>query len=172
MQRPTQKRNDQGYKYQICLYIQMQLCRPSTLADWIRMRNGADKSLSTQHTRYLAAGTIFKQLSNGLSHVHSRNIVHRDLKPANIFHSAEDDCFKIGDFGLSKVLQSANGGIPFGDGAQTSPANVETIVSWNRSNQLPGHAQEPLTAGVGTTSYAAPEQLESRRYGREADIFR
>jgi serine/threonine protein kinase len=171
--RQSQRKHDQGYKYQICLYIQMQLCRPSTLADWIRNRNSADKSLSTQHTRYLAAATIFQQISCGIAHVHSREIVHRDLKPANIFHSADDDCFKIGDFGLSKVLRSANGGMPFGEDAPSSPLNnMETIVPWNHSNQITRNLQDPLTAGVGTSSYAAPEQLASHKYGREADIFR
>ena len=31
--------------------------------------------------------------------------------------------------------------------------------------------REPLTAGVGTASYAAPEQVASQRYGAEADVF-
>ena len=31
--------------------------------------------------------------------------------------------------------------------------------------------QDPLTAGVGTASYAAPEQVVSRDYGTAADIF-
>ena len=30
---------------------------------------------------------------------------------------------------------------------------------------------DPLTAGIGTASYAAPEQLESKTYGPEADVF-
>jgi serine/threonine protein kinase len=30
---------------------------------------------------------------------------------------------------------------------------------------------DPLTAGVGTASYAAPEQVASRKYGTKADIF-
>lgn len=31
--------------------------------------------------------------------------------------------------------------------------------------------QDPLTSGVGTTSYAAPEQIASSNYGMTADIF-
>ena len=172
-QHQSKKQHDRaGYTYQICLFIQMQLCRPDTLADWIRIRNNADlnKSLSTQHKRYLAAATIFKQICHGISHIHSRGIVHRDLKPANIFHSTEDDCFKIGDFGLSKILRSANGGISFGkEDTISTPTETATIVPWNKPIS---NIEDPLTAGIGTSSYAAPEQLSSKRYGRQADIFR
>ena len=165
--RQSQKKQDKAYKYQICLFIQMQLCRPATLADWIRNRNNAElpKSLSKQHKRYLAAATIFLQISRGLAHVHSRGIVHRDLKPANIFHSAEDDCFKIGDFGLSKMLLSANAGKGFDQEEYSIPHNTAIVPLYN------GDWQDPLTAGVGTSSYAAPEQLSSKSYGSEADIF-
>jgi serine/threonine protein kinase len=117
----------------------------------------------------LDASSIFKQISSGLAHVHSKGIIHRDLKPANIFQSVEDDSFKIGDFGLSKMLQSANGGIPFGPDVIQEPTlhivpitKIQADTSWN----------DPLTAGVGTSSYAAPEQLSSQHYGSEADIFR
>ena len=165
-QRP--KKNESSvYKYQICLYIQMQLCRPSTLADWIRNRNGVKypKSPSAQKQRYLDAAAIFKQISCGLAHIHSRGIVHRDLKPANIFQSVEDESFKIGDFGLSKMLQTANGGMPF----DSDPGTMLVPINRNASS---GAWDDPLTAGVGTSSYAAPEQLSSQNYGSEADIFR
>jgi Serine/threonine protein kinase len=161
-------KKDNSYKYHICLFIQMQLCKPSTLADWIKNRN-KNKSPASHHKRYLDASSIFKQISSGLEHVHSKGIVHRDLKPANIFQSVEDDSFKIGDFGLSKMLQSANGGIPFRQDMKQEPTlhivpitNIPADAAWD----------DPLTAGVGTSSYAAPEQLSSQNYGSEADIFR
>lgn len=162
------KKKDNSYRYHICLFIQMQLCKPSTLADWIKNRNKT-KNPACHHKRYLDASSIFKQISSGLAHVHSKGIIHRDLKPANIFQSVEDDSFKIGDFGLSKMLQSANGGIPFGPDVIQEPTlhivpitKIQADTSWN----------DPLTAGVGTSSYAAPEQLSSQHYGSEADIFR
>jgi len=165
-QRP--KKNEASvYKYQICLYIQMQLCRPSTLADWIRNRNGVKypQLPPAQKQRYLDAAAIFKQISCGLAHIHSRGIVHRDLKPANIFQSVEDESFKIGDFGLSKILQTANCGIPF----DSDPGTMIVPINQNASS---GAWDDPLTAGVGTSSYAAPEQLSSQNYGSEADVFR
>lgn len=39
-----------------------------------------------------------------------RNILHRDIKPSNIFVSDTGD-FKIGDFGVSRSLDSASGGV-------------------------------------------------------------
>ena len=35
--------------------------------------------------------------------MHSANIIHRDLKTANIFLE-KDNRIKIGDFGISKIL--------------------------------------------------------------------
>jgi translation initiation factor 2-alpha kinase 4 len=47
---------------------------------------------------------LFRQILEGLAHIHSLNIVHRDLKPENVFISAGPDGVenvKIGDFGLA-----------------------------------------------------------------------
>lgn len=68
-----------SYHYEICLFIQMQLCNPSTLADWIRKRN---QSATTHSSRAGPAIHIFSQLVSGIQHVHEKGILHRDLKPA------------------------------------------------------------------------------------------
>jgi serine/threonine protein kinase len=136
-----------NYRYEICLFIQMQLCTSSTLADWIQTRNA---NAPPPKSRAGPAIQIFTQLLHGMAHVHEKNIVHRDLKPANIFVS-QDGRFLIGDFGLSRLLRHANGGRDF----------VHDTA----------HDAEPLTVGIGTASYAAPEQLKSRDYGTAADVF-
>ena len=43
----------------------------------------------------------FKQLVDGLTHMHSKGIIHRDLKLENIFLNEEKTNVVIGDFGLS-----------------------------------------------------------------------
>lgn len=48
----------------------------------------------------------FAQISLALKHMHDRHILHRDLKTQNIFLSgAGDGNVKVGDFGISRVLQ-------------------------------------------------------------------
>ena len=52
----------------------------------------------------------FKQVASGLQYIHDHNILHRDLKPANIFLTSTNSQIpnlKIGDFGISKSLNSA-----------------------------------------------------------------
>lgn len=46
---------------------------------------------------------LFRQIVEGLAHIHGQGIIHRDLTPNNIFFDARND-IKIGDFGLGKIL--------------------------------------------------------------------
>ncbi len=165
-----------AYRYQICLFIQMQLCLPMTLADWIRQRN--QSSVSHDHAARIGpAIDIVTQLLQGLAHVHAKDIIHRDLKPGNIF-AGDDGNFRIGDFGLSKLLQSAKCDETWtaGGGINGNSLHKRLLPSAS-ANDLKGKGSdtsswaEPLTAGVGTASYAAPEQVSSDSYGSEVDVF-
>lgn len=80
---------------------------------------------------------LFRQMLEGLAHIHSLSIVHRDLKPENIFISSGADGvdnIKIGDFGLATSGQFS-----------VDRANASTADSGD------------LTTNIGTASYAAPE---------------
>lgn len=49
----------------------------------------------------------FIQLLFGTKALHSKNILHRDLKSANIFLT-KNYSLKIGDFGISKILERSS----------------------------------------------------------------
>jgi translation initiation factor 2-alpha kinase 4 len=79
---------------------------------------------------------LFRQILEGLAHIHSLNIVHRDLKPENIFISAGPDGVenvKIGDFGLATSGQLA---------MDKTASNVDA---------------SDMTRSIGTAVYVAPE---------------
>lgn len=79
---------------------------------------------------------LFRQVLEGLAHIHSLNIVHRDLKPENIFISAGPDGVenvKIGDFGLATSGQLVTD---------------KTAPSTDASD---------MTRSIGTAVYVAPE---------------
>ena len=49
----------------------------------------------------------FVQLCLSLEYIHGRRMLHRDLKSQNVFLTA-NNTVKLGDFGISKVLESTN----------------------------------------------------------------
>ena len=49
----------------------------------------------------------FVQLCLALEYIHKRKILHRDLKSQNVFMT-RNSTLKLGDFGISKVLENTN----------------------------------------------------------------
>jgi translation initiation factor 2-alpha kinase 4 len=97
---------------------------------------------------------LFRQILEGLVHIHGLNIVHRDLKPENIFIGLGPDGVtnvKIGDFGLATTGQFAVD--------KSSSVNMES---------------NDLTRSVGTSYYVAPEvrQGGSGSYTSKVDVCR
>eukprot|EP01083_Nonionella_stella_P214444 772704_1 len=124
------------------LIIQMEMCDDGTLRDWLEARDEVD---------YIQSLQIFRQMVEGLHHIHKYDVLHRDVKPDNVFLSKKGG-IKLGDFGLS---------IPLFDG--TCITNINAKAS---------HAN--LTSGLGTPTYAAPEQLKTKNktdYSKPADIY-
>lgn len=74
------------------LYIQMEYCTGTTLSNLLQ-----DGQLRNHSERIWK---LFRQILEGLHHIHQQNMIHRDLKPPNIFLDSNNNV-KIGDFGLA-----------------------------------------------------------------------
>ncbi len=74
----------QGQAKWTILYIQMEYCKPETLRDLI---NSGLQANAAEGWR------LFRQIVQGLVHIHAASIVHRDLKPENIFIDSTLLCF-------------------------------------------------------------------------------
>ncbi|XP_024030685.1 eIF-2-alpha kinase GCN2 isoform X2 [Morus notabilis] len=110
------------------LYIQMEYC-PRTLRQVFDPYSHFDKEL---------AWHFFRQIVEGLAHIHGQGIIHRDLTPNNIFFDARND-IKIGDFGLAKFLKLEQLEQDLSYPAETTGVSVDG------------------TGQVGTYFYTAPE---------------
>jgi len=123
------------------LYIQMEYCERHTLRDLIR--KGLDENPDD-------GWRLFRQMLEGLVHIHQHGIIHRDLKPDNIFiHSSGVP--RIGDFGLATTGQ-------FQLSDKTSAGSA---------------MDGDMTRSVGTTLYVAPELSSQMRgdYTQKVDMY-
>lgn len=126
------------------LYIQMEYCPNQTLRDIIDA--GVDED---------ECWRLFRQIAEGLSHLHAQGMIHRDLKPGNIFLDTNGDV-KIGDFGLA-----------IGDDGEQHVAALRKSAILHSEGFL-----ESLTGGVGTPLYVSPEQEKAGiRYNQKVDMY-
>ena len=93
---------------------------------------------------------LMADVCDGVAVAHERGIIHRDLKPENIFLTT-DGRAKVLDFGLARLVSAAY--------------------------KIPedGHPTEALPTApgviIGTVGYIAPEQIDGRTLGPQADVF-
>ncbi|RYO79690.1 hypothetical protein DL762_008049 [Monosporascus cannonballus] len=140
---PPRVRGHQRH-FKTVMYISMEYCDKRTLRDLIQ-RN------IWQETEEV--WRLFRQILEGLVHIHGLNIVHRDLKPENIFIGVGPDGVnnvKIGDFGL----------------ATTSQLAADKIVAG-------GMDSNDMTRSIGTSYYVAPEVRSAGKgsYTSKVDMY-
>ena len=85
------------------LNIVMEYCDGGDLNDFIT-KNEQTKILLKENVIW----NIFLKILIGLAELHKNKILHRDLKPHNIFLTKNNLDIKIGDFGISKILNESN----------------------------------------------------------------
>lgn len=148
-----QKRNGAGdglVMKKVVLYIQMEFCEKSTL------RTAIDANLYQDKER---VWKLFREIVEGLSHIHQQGMIHRDLKPVNIFLDSRDHV-KIGDFGLAttSVLALQN------QSQEAANALMTPQMSFGDSQ----------TGQVGTALYCAPElsgKASKSTYNQKVDLY-
>uniref|UniRef100_A0A182WF08 non-specific serine/threonine protein kinase n=1 Tax=Anopheles minimus TaxID=112268 RepID=A0A182WF08_9DIPT len=143
------------------MYIQMEFCEKSTL------RTAIDGGLYQDIDR---VWRLFREIVEGLSHIHQQGMIHRDLKPVNIFLDLRDQV-KIGDFGLAttSILALQNQGHQNAPSAQTGIAVVGNNPPGKLSDM--GYSQ---TGKVGTALYVAPEltgKASRSTYNQKVDLY-
>lgn len=144
--RKSRQRDAGQIKY---LYIQMEFCSNQTLRQMIDsgQLHKQNNDLEWQ---------LFREIVEGLAHIHAQGMIHRDLKPGNIFLNSSGH-IKIGDFGLATSFNKHPG-----LSRQSSTTN-------NPSAVLAGD-----TGLVGTALYLAPELVDPKyflKYSQKVDIY-
>jgi translation initiation factor 2-alpha kinase 4 len=121
----------------------MEFCEKQTLRDLIR------RDLFDDPEEYWR---LFRQMLEGLAHIHSHGIIHRDLKPDNIFIDVAK-VPKIGDFGLATSGQYQKSDRKVSAGIQTDGGD--------------------MTRSIGTALYVAPELRSTvvGNYNDKVDMY-
>lgn len=146
------------------LYIQMELGQGT-------LREAIDQGLPKQKDR---ARRFFREILDGLCHIHRQGIIHRDLKPVNIFLDSMDRP-KIGDFGLATtnlfiVTQNSGRGVSTATAIKPNRMSLEKLrllaspdqgdspgEVMNKSGERLKYIHHNHTDNIGTPLYMSPE---------------
>nr|XP_039262527.1 serine/threonine-protein kinase/endoribonuclease IRE1-like isoform X1 [Styela clava] len=83
------------------MYIAMDKCNQENLRSFVENRKNDGIPFDPE-----LALDFAKQLFTGIQYIHDKLVVHKDLKPDNVFLSLDQKVIKIGDFGISEVIES------------------------------------------------------------------
>ena len=102
---------------------------------------------------------IIRSIALGIKFLHNHDIIHRDIKPGNIF--IDENCVvKIGDFGSARISP------------QQKKEKEEQEEKKKNPQSKEKKEKRPLTPGVGTKWYKAPEIIfGNKHYDKSVDIW-
>jgi tRNA A-37 threonylcarbamoyl transferase component Bud32 len=84
------------------LVIIMQFCEGGDLANYIKENARDKKRFQEEQIMH-----YFVQVLQALQYIHTMRILHRDLKTSNLFLTKMRSIVKLGDFGISRVLEGS-----------------------------------------------------------------
>src|SRR5262249_932094 len=118
-------------------FVVQQLCEGKNLSETVREQGPFDPA---------RALPIFEQISEAMSHAHSKLVIHRDLKPSNVVltSDANGETVRLIDFGMSTVLQSAR----------------SSVTDVTRTGEV-----------FGTPHYMSPEQCLGNKIDERSDVY-
>jgi len=83
-------------------YILMEYCEGLDLKQFIKQYKSKNEKIDEE-----SIYNIVSDICLGIKEIHQKNLIHRDLKPENILID-KYNVIKIGDFGISKLLENNN----------------------------------------------------------------
>lgn len=164
-----------SHKVHRWLYIQMELGQGT-------LREAIDKGLPRQKDR---VRRFFREILDGLCHIHRQGIIHRDLKPVNIFLDSMDRP-KIGDFGLATtnlfiVTQNNSPGVSTATAIKPNKMSMEKLrllttpeqgdTMQDRSSERLRYIHHNQTDNIGTPLYMSPELSATSEKTRIAKVI-
>ena len=116
---------------------------------------------------------IVRSIALGIKFLHDHDIIHRDIKPGNIF--IDENCVvKIGDFGSARISpQQKKDNKEIKDNKENKENEQEEKKKSPQSKDKKEQKEKrPLTPGVGTKWYKAPEIIfGNKHYDKSVDIW-